>query len=138
MKCRCSRSAVMTCGSMPAPCTTSSKKGQLKKKNQKKNQSCDITPCIQKALGGHMLCHIVVSNQSCMGESRMYTHNVEPRHYLRNDSCRVIRGIPNIINITQVDLCKPVFCEGYRLHTDLRIEHPNLQLQGLHSLDCVI
>ncbi len=40
-----------------------------------KNQSCDVTrdSMHSQSTGGHVLCHIVVTNQSCMGESSMYT-----------------------------------------------------------------
>lgn len=78
------------------------------------NRSCDIARELghSKSSRGHMLCHIVVSNQSCMGESRMYTNTAElakwnrltlrRQRYVQSNSCSVIRGIPHRINIEQV------------------------------------
>lgn len=79
----------------------------VKKKKKKSIMWCHPwTLCIHKALGGHVLCHIVVSNQSRSGESSVYTHthsqtifsttkwnrlpSQTPRRYMQNNPCREI------------------------------------------------
>lgn len=65
---------LMWCGSMLVLCATSSKKGQWKKSIMWCHPWQHAFTERGGAGGGHVLWHIVVSNQSCEGESSICTH----------------------------------------------------------------